>query len=55
METLLVFNGVRVLLTTGETLHEVQNCLYEADVVISIYPDRPPLILRAPDNTRPSL
>lgn len=38
MEQLIDFNGVKVLLTTGQSLHEVQNMLDEADVVISVYP-----------------
>ncbi len=39
-----MFNGVRVLLTTGEREHEVQNLYDQADVVISVYP--PPIGIR---------
>lgn len=39
METLLEFNGVKILLTTGSDLSEVQSFLEQADVVISVYPD----------------
>lgn len=39
MEQLILFNGVKVLLTTGQQLSEVQNFLEMADVVISVYPD----------------
>lgn len=38
MEQLIVFNGVRVVLTTGQSLSEVQSFLDGADVVISVYP-----------------
>ena len=37
MDQLVEFNGVKVLLTTGQTLNEVQSFLDEADVVISVY------------------
>ena len=37
MEQLIDFNGVKVLLTTGQSLSEVQNHLEEADLVISVY------------------
>ncbi len=40
MEQFIIFNGVKVLLTTGETLSEVQNLSEEADVIISVYPGR---------------
>lgn len=39
MEQLITFNGVRILLTTGKTLSEVQNFIGEADVILSVYPD----------------
>jgi hypothetical protein len=35
---LILFNGVKILLTTGQSLSEVQNFLDQADVVISVYP-----------------
>lgn len=38
MEQLIEFNGVKVLLTTGQSLNEVQNMASEADVIISVYP-----------------
>lgn len=38
MEQLVIFNGVKVLLTTGQCFSEVQNFLDQADVVISVYP-----------------
>jgi hypothetical protein len=38
MEQLIDFNGVKVLLTTGQTQWEVQNFWDEADVVFSVYP-----------------
>jgi hypothetical protein len=37
VEQLIDFNGVKVLLTTGQRLSEVQNYLAEADVVFSVY------------------
>ncbi len=40
MERWLEFNGVKVLLTTGEHESEVQSFFEEAYVVISVYPDR---------------
>lgn len=40
MEELIEFNGVRVVLTTGQRLSEVQNFLAVADVVISVYPGK---------------
>jgi len=38
VEQLIEFNGVKVLLTTGQSLNEVQNMASEADVIISVYP-----------------
>ena len=38
MEQLIRFNGVMVLLTTGQSIGEVQSFLDRADVVISVYP-----------------
>jgi len=41
MEQLVEFNGVKILLTTGESLHEVQNFLDEdPDIILSVYPGR---------------
>ena len=38
-EALLTFNGVKILLTTGQRMSEVQNFLGERpDIVISVYP-----------------
>lgn len=45
MEQLVVFNGVRVLLTTGRSMREVQSFADQADVVLSIYPEKLPLVL----------
>lgn len=39
MEQLIEFNGVKVLLTTGQTLQEVQSFLGQADVIFSVYPN----------------
>ena len=39
MEQLIEFNGVKILLTTGQTAWEVQNWFDQADVVLSVYPD----------------
>ena len=39
MEQLIEFNGVKILLTTGQSEREVQNWWDIADVVISVYPD----------------
>jgi hypothetical protein len=38
MEQYIEFNGVRVVLTTGQTLDEVQSFTDVADVIISVYP-----------------
>lgn len=38
MEQFIEFNGVKILLTTGQDLSEVQSFLADADVVISVYP-----------------
>lgn len=39
MEQLIVFNGVKILLTTGQTLSEIQNFLeFKPDIIISVYP-----------------
>lgn len=40
MEQLILFNGVRILLTTGQTVQEVQNYVDQADVILSVYPDK---------------
>lgn len=45
-DELIHFNGVKVLLTTGREPREVQNYFDEADLVISIYPDLIPPILK---------
>jgi hypothetical protein len=37
-EARILFNGVVVVLTTGEQMSEVQNYVDEADVIISVYP-----------------
>lgn len=47
MEQLIEFNGLRVLLTTGQTLSEVQNFEHVADLIISVYPHAVS-ILRSP-------
>lgn len=47
MEQIFEFNGVKILLTTGERLSEVQNFADYADVIISVYQDRLQ-ILKAP-------
>lgn len=39
MEQFILFNGVRILLTTGKRLSEVQNFVNQADVILSVYPD----------------
>lgn len=40
MEQLIEFNGVKILLTTGQSLHEVQNLFNgEADLILSVYPE----------------
>ncbi len=39
METPLNFNGVYVLLTTGQNLDEIQGLTHMADVILSVYPD----------------
>jgi hypothetical protein len=40
METWFEFNGVRILLTTGQTLEEIQAAdkIETADLILSIYP-----------------
>lgn len=48
MEQLIEFNGVRVLLTTGETIAEVQNFIDQADVIISVYPQHTRVIWAFP-------
>lgn len=40
MEQFISFNGVQILLTTGESLHKVQSIADEADVILSVYPGR---------------
>lgn len=37
MEKLIIFNGVKVVLTTGQSMSEVQNFLDEGQVFISVY------------------
>jgi hypothetical protein len=37
MEQLIVFNGVRVVLTMARGMHEVQNFLDVGEVFISVY------------------
>jgi hypothetical protein len=37
MEQLIEFNGVRVVLTTGQSMREVQNFVDDGDVFISVY------------------
>ena len=37
MEQLILFNGVRVVLTTGQAMREVQNFVDEGDVFISVH------------------
>lgn len=44
MEQLIDFNGVKLVLTTGEHMDEVQNFLDEGDYFISVYPGRLKLI-----------
>lgn len=39
MEQSITFNGVRILLTTGKSISEIQNFIGEADVILSVYPD----------------
>lgn len=46
MEQLIEFNGVKILMTTGEQRSEVQNWFDEADIVIAVYPDRVRVIKR---------
>lgn len=40
MEQLINFNGVKVLLTTGETSSEVQSYFKEADLIVAVHPLR---------------
>jgi hypothetical protein len=37
MEYLVTFNQIKVLLTTGQNLSEVQSMIQQADVIISVY------------------
>ena len=38
MEKLLIFNGLKILLTTGQCLSEVQSYLdHDPDIILSIY------------------
>ena len=37
MEQLILFNNVRVVLTTAQSMREVQNFLDEGDVFITVY------------------
>lgn len=39
MEQLILFNGVKILLTTGQSEAEVQSHWDKANVVISVYQD----------------
>lgn len=40
MEQLIVFNGVKILLTTGQNLYEIQNFTEEnLDVILSVNPE----------------
>lgn len=39
METLIEFNDVKVILTTGQTMQEVQSFTGVGDVFISVYPN----------------
>lgn len=48
MEQLIEFNGVKVLLTTGQKLSEVQNFLDVADAVISVYPSEVRILKQTP-------